>query len=236
MLTIRQSHIERFRQVCQGDYATEEELVQSVQGLWPGNDKTSAGKAWHALLASFADDSRGQDIPEPVNDDGIWMVCVPDIADDGRPTGKEWWFEADAAEQAASFVGPGLVEVPGERLFTVNTTSGVQEVLVTGTCDHILGKMIQDHKTTFSTPDARDHEASMQWRIYQLLHEADCVQYNLWAFSEPKETGYCHFKSRTSFRFWRYPSMEKDVQHWLARFVDWLYSKRLEKFLSTPEP
>lgn len=224
MLTIRQSLIEKYRQVCQTEWSTEEELVQAVMGQWPGNEKTSAGTAWHHLLASFTDEGRGQDIPEPCRNGDSWQVCVKD-------GNHNWWFDCDAAEQAAALVGPGLVELPGGRLFNVVTSRGSKMVMVTGTCDHISGKLIQDHKTTFSTPDPRNYESSLQWRIYALLFDADCFRYNLWHFADPTEQGYCRYKEVVRFNFWRYHDMEKDVQTWLTRLVEWLVVRELEKFL-----
>lgn len=207
MIRLRVSTLETFRRVVQTDYQPESELIETLRrGQWtdgPANWQMNAGTAWHAILANpirtqqieFGCDG----VPYTVHESGGFRFSGPDV------------------QAALRHVGPGLHEVPAGRTWDIDG----RQVRVTGTADHVRGLVVQDHKTKFSTPDARDYEASLQWRFYLLLQEAVVFRFNLFDFRDPDDTGLCELKEIVSFRFWPYVGMEADCRFWLREFLAW---------------
>ena len=87
-----------------------------------------------------------------------------------------------------------------------------------------IKKMIKPLGT--SAIDARDYEASLQWRFYLLIHEGACFRYNLFDFANPKE-GCCELRDIVSVRFWPYAGLESECRAWLKRFIEWAGDRRL---------
>jgi hypothetical protein len=210
MIVFRQSLLEQFRRVVSTEWADEVELLAAVRGQpLPPNWMMESGTEWHRLLAS--------EVP------GVVRYGRDHAAEPSR----QFQFNGATVLAARRFVGPGLVEVPGSRVFDL----GSQQVRVTGTCDHLRGLVVSDHKTCFSAPDARDYQLSLQWRVYLLIHHAQVFRYCLWHFAEPDSHGYCEFRDVVSFRFFAYPDMEQDVLRLVREFVLWAESRNVLDFL-----
>lgn len=160
----------------------------------------------------------------------------------GRPTGDEelaghvlsgaYSFARAAWAEARQLRGPGLCEVTARR--RIDTDVG--EVELKGTCDHIRGRAIRDAKAKFSSPDPRDYEASVQWRAYLWLFDADRFTYDLFAFRDPDEAGHCELRETVSFNLWRYPGLESDVRGWVQAFARWAADRGLLGYLDGSIP
>lgn len=216
MIRLRTSTLEAFRRVVETEYADEAELIESLKrGQWTEGTPSwqmQAGTAWHHVLQ------------HPLGTQQFDCYDgTPDITHEG-PFG----YRFGGADVAASLrhVGPGLCEVTGGRYFQ----AGGQRVLVEGTADHVHGLDLQDHKTKFSAPDARDYEPSLQWRFYLLIHQGAWLRYNLFDFSQPKE-GFCELRDIVSFSMWPYVGMEADCREWIGRFLDWASDRGLLPYL-----
>lgn len=212
MIRVRVSTLESFRRVVDTEYGDEAELIESVkrgQEGGPTNWKMEAGTAFHALLADpmVAEGCPGRD----------------ELIEEGQFSFLTW----DVAE-AQQHVGHGLYEIQARKAFLVNGKS--RPIEVRGAADWLRGLVIQGHKCKFSAPDARDYEASLQWRFYLLLHEARVFRYNLFSFKDPKE-GFCEMTGITSFKFWAYPNLETECREWLSRFVEWAEARHLVPYL-----
>ncbi len=206
-MKLRVSTLEAFRRVIQTEYGDEAELVDRIKrGQWAESEGTwqmSIGTAWHACL-----DGQGEQKGNLIHY-------------------GEYCFHEEALAQAKEHIGPGLREVTGSRAWNL----GLLNVVVEGTCDHINGLILQDHKTKFSTVDAKDYEPSLQWRFYLSIHGGIRFQYNLFSFRDPKNDGLCELTGINSFSFTPYPRMDADLTEWLYKFVDWAESRRLMRFL-----
>lgn len=221
MLTVRSSTIEAFRRTTL--YEGEGELIESIRrGQTDGgeeNEKMRAGTAWHrALRGETADHTL--DLGKDFN-----------IEDRHLEQFGDFQFRSIDIDQAIAYTGLGLCEVPARKVFSV----GGREVALYGTCDHVRGLVIADHKTRFSAPDPRDYEHSLQWRNYLLLHNAAVFIFHLWHMSEPDKNGLCILKDEESFKFWPYPGMRDDVCYWLHRFLLWCDGRRLTHYLERKE-
>lgn len=197
MIRLRVSTLEAFRRVVTSDYGSESELIETLR-----RGQWADGPATEIMRAGT-----------------VWHAALagPEYST------KEFFFFNDVVDQAREYTGPGICELTGWRTWTI----GDRLVQLEGTCDHIRGLVVTDHKTKFSTPDARDYEKSLQWRAYLLIHEAACFRYLLWHFADPTDAGYCELRGVTSFKFWPYPNMEAELVEWLGWFVDWVVSRGL---------
>lgn len=141
--------------------------------------------------------------------------------------GKRWEkynFDPSSIDWAQDYTGPGLLEQEARK-----TMLGVT---VKGTCDHLRGLCLQDHKAKFDTPSPSPYESSLQWRFYLWLFDCQKFTYNLWHFSgDPAETTELKLRDVLSFSFWRYAALEKDCESWLRRFLDWADAKGLMGYL-----
>lgn len=205
MIYVRRSFLEKFREVVEGDYVTEAELIDSIMGEDEVSWQMKAGTAWHAALESNAKCSH----------------------DGNRVHYGDFSFDAEQVERAMARVGPGRFEVPGCRQYT--TPRGV--VKLTARADHIAGLVCTDSKTCFSGPDARDYEQKLQWRVYMAVHGVTVFRYLLWDARQPDDAGFIDFKGVTEVRMYRYPEVEDDVRYWVERFADWARSRDLFPFL-----
>lgn len=160
---------------------------------------------------------------------GLWHVGKPteDEADLGyRVRSGDYIFDRGDIGWALGHVGPGACEVRGSKVY--ETRCG--PILITGTCDRILGRSIRDAKAKFTTPHAGDYDQSMQWRLYLELFGADQFTYDLFAFSQPKD-GFCALRDIISFNLFRYVGLEADCERWVRAFVDWAEGRGLMPFL-----
>ncbi len=215
MIQVRQSTVESFRRVRDGAYGSSE--TQLVAYIHAGetsepNRKMQCGTAWHSVLQNGPGHWCGDN----------WFEC------------NGFRFHKDAVAYAGHTIGPGLLEVPGSIRFR---TAG-EDVLLTGTCDHLHGRVIQDHKTKLDegTPqlDTEPYFDSFQWRIYMLIHDATCFRYNLWGFKD-KGTGEVDLVDYLSCKMWAYPRMKADVVELVEQFVEWARPNGLLQFLKPKE-
>lgn len=209
MIRLRVSTLESFRRVVDTEYGDEAELIASVkrgQEGGPTNWKMEAGTAFHVLLAD--------------------PMALEGVNQDEAIQEGDYAFLASDLDEAKQHVGHGLHEIQARKSFLVDG----RLVEVRGTADWLRGLVIQDHKCKFSAPDARDYEASLQWRFYLLLHEARVFRYNLFSFKDPKD-GFCEMTGITSFKFWAYPDLETECREWLSRFVEWAEARHLIPYL-----
>jgi len=208
MLRTRVTALESYRRVLQEEYAREDELIASIKGKpFEPNQYMLAGTAFHAILAD-PDKHREGD------------------KDGGYYTSKGWFFDEETTDVAVLHVGKGSCEVPGFKIF--QTSHG--PITVNGICDRINGKIIRDAKATWSTPDAKNYERSLQWKLYLQLFEADQFAYDIFAFSEPKD-GFCKLRDIVSFNLFRYPEIGADCERWVRDFVQWADDRHLLGYL-----
>ena len=188
MLKTRVSRLESFRRCVQTEYGNEAELIAAIQGKESPNWMMERGTEFHRLLAG----KKGK-------------------------RDLRYLFLASDVQSAGEYIGKGLHEVTGRRIFDL----GSESLEVRGTADWICGSVIQDAKTKTSSPDPRDYESSLQWRFYLAIHEADVFRYNLFYFTDPDERGWSRLQEVVSVNFWRYPSLEQDCREWCRRFLEW---------------
>lgn len=215
MLRTSATQLDSYRRLLTEEYMVESELVDAIKGIpCRETDLMQAGTAFHKVLADPI-----KHLQRHQRTDGMvvsWISC------DG------FTFDAERTMEAYEYVGPGLCEVKATEVW--QTPFGACTVVAQA--DHVNGRIIQDHKCKFSTPDARDYERALQWRVYAAVHGADVVRYNLWHFKEPNESNHCELKEWQSFRFFPYDGMIAECQWWLNSFLAWADSHKLLPYLN----
>lgn len=217
MLRISTTTLEQYRRLVATEWGDEAELIASIRGEpFKPSWQMEAGTAWHSVLEAPRSHERWDDATD--HESGAYYQS------------GDYTFNAAHVAKALEHIGRGLWEVKATR--------EIEGALIVAKADHVRGTLLQDNKTKFSTIDPRDYEPALQWRFYLLIHDAACLRYNLFAFSEPKD-GYCALRDIVSFKFWPYPALEADCRQWVRRFIDWADSRGLLGYLerqsSTPE-
>jgi len=117
---------------------------------------------------------------------------------------------------------------------------GNQEVRVTGRVDCLLGKRIDDHKTTGEFKPER-YLDSFQWRFYLDMFNADHFRWNvfvLWEMNQKDLPDCPDFEDGKEFLVaelhrldqYRYPEMTYDLHLLLYQFVDFAQVHLPERF------
>lgn len=247
MLRLSTTTLESFRRVIHTEYAQEEELVAQVRGEpFEATWQMQAGSAWDRAIsdqrietcvaktdpgnlflseedASTAAERTKSDqvVPFPCLACGQWHIGKPQRVRVGG-----YSFSDMAISRARLNIGRGIWQAKNTRQF--DTPFGPANIV--GVADHLRGLLVQENKAKFSTPDAKNYEASLQWRFYLMIFGAPCVRYNLFDFRDPKD-GYCELTNILSFRFWRYADLDADCHRWVNAFLQWASERGLLGFL-----
>ncbi len=252
MLRVSTTSLESFRRILHTDYGSEAELIASIKREpFVPSWQMDAGKAWHAVLEGAAechpmilerDALEPPDVPpQPPRKRLIYFeekaavaVAAEALAESLRIDALVkhyesggYYFDRNVVERARQIIGPGLWEQKETKQYRI----GRHDVNVVAQVDHKSGLVLQENKTKFSQPYARDYEESLQWRFYLEVHEALRCNYNLWHFAEPTSDGHCESKGMCSFTFWHYPGLERDCVRWLREFMAWAEGRELLEYL-----
>jgi hypothetical protein len=199
VIRISTTTLEEYRRLLETEYKTEQELIDSLKGVFIPTWQMQAGTAWDAL------------------------VLAPGLPpDSGVMQSGQFSFNASDVRLAKLHTGPGVTQVKLTK--TYKTRLG--PALVVAKVDHVHGRVITDVKAKFSTPDARDYESSLQWRFYLDIHEALAFRYLLCDFDDPKN-GKCALRDILTFRAWPFSGMGDECQCWVNEFVKWAAERDL---------
>jgi hypothetical protein len=66
-----------------------------------------------------------------------------------------------------------------------DTPSG--KVMLTGVADQVVGNMVCEFKTTYSSFSYDSYADSIQWKAYCNLFDVELIKYQVWQLSEPDE-------------------------------------------------
>lgn len=92
-------------------------------------------------------------------------------------------------------------------------------IIVTGKCDAIAGRVIDDHKTT-SQFDAQDHLDGWQHKFYMDIFEADVFRWHGWVMSAVGDGSDYNVREYHKLIQYRYPGMEEDCRGLAQEFRD----------------
>lgn len=141
--------LEKFRRYMDGvsSYDSEESLIDSLKGLFKGNDKTDFGGAYHQVIEGNCENFSGN-------------IYVKDR------NGKEYVFTPAQAAPALIYKRNHPAMVHEMNLHQVYETV-YGPLQVTARIDGIEGIIVRDIKTRFkSLQNDEDYRHSIQWKLY----------------------------------------------------------------------
>lgn len=109
----------------------------------------------------------------------------------------------------------------------IDTKHGV--VMFTGVADQIVGNVVHEFKTTYSSFSYDQYCESMQWRAYSYLFGVEKVQYQVWTLQEPKGAGeVIRVKDYNSMMMYTNSCTEYEFKSMLEKAVDLMYMLNLQ--------
>lgn len=200
--------IESFRLFLSADWMEEADLIKSIRGEFIQTKPMRMGTAFHSILEK----------PEAhVLALGDAYVC------DG------FTFPGEVVRPCLALIDhAGIFEVKATKLYRV---PGLAEpVTVVAKVDQLLGSRVIENKTKWSAFEFDRYAESYQWRFYADIFEPSCVTYNVFCLDE-NAAGEIVFKSADTFNLFRYPGLAADCHELLARFVEFVRERGLERYL-----
>lgn len=221
MKRISVTTLEKFRRFIDGvsSFDTEESLIESLKGLFKGNDKTDFGGAYHKVVEGEYQDYSGN----------IFVV------DSNK---KEYVFNPSQAAPALIFRRnhPSMVhEMDVRKIY--NTAYG--SIQVTGRIDGIEGAIVRDIKTRFRQMDDGEYRDSFQWRFYLEILDTDIFFYDVFEIKGferlPDKKPYImpdvQVIAHEALRCERYAGMELDVITLLNDFLQYIDNRQFSNLL-----
>lgn len=224
MYRISVSTLEKFRRCMDGVSArdTEEELLQTIKGVFEGNDMTRVGGAYHQIIEQQAIVAQGGLI--------------------GESDGHRIFFTAEQAEPAIEFKRAHISmihEIPGKKQYQTR----IGPVMVTFRLDGLEGLHVRDTKCKFGPLDMSEYADSYQWRYYLDGMALDLFYYDFFQFlgfnglegPMPYLLGGVMVAGAQSLELARYDRLHQDCEQLLEEFLDYIAFRKLFNFLKTTE-
>lgn len=191
----RVSNVARFREWEKSEDAETAELIADICGLSEPSQAMRAGTAFHSILERA---SCGEEIAE-AKCDGFTFIITDDIS-----------------------VAVGQIrELRASKTYIVDG----KPIVISGQLDAIVGKRIEDHKTT-ARFDADRYLDGWQWRLYLDIFGADVFRWNVFeidAVDAPPEGGIVYeVRALHMLHQYRYPEMGADCQALVERFASFV--------------
>ncbi len=199
---------------------TEAELIESIKGVFEGNDMTRVGGAYHKII----------ELEASIVEDGL-------LADDIL-------FTHEQAAPAIQFRGHHknmIPEVPVTKVY--ETRRG--PILASGRVDGLEGKQIRDTKCKFRPPDYQEYIDSYQWRFYVDMLGLDTFYYDFFEFKgfdslqgdRPFLLPGVTIQGHEPLQCVRYRHMAEDCRSMLNDFLEYIDNRNLWPLLKTvPDP
>lgn len=200
----------------------EHELLQSIKGIFEGNDMTQVGEAYHKIIEGEA----------LVMDNGLQV----ELQRDGRATAI--FFTPEQAEPALAFrdAHPTMIhEISIQKVY--QTKYG--PILVKGRLDGQEGLETEDKKCKFGQVNFQDYLDSYQWRFYLDILGTDSFYYDIFEVrgfdglngAQPYRLPGVTFHAHDRLQCFRYQYMGYDCLSLLNDFLDYVELRQLWQFL-----
>lgn len=214
MYRISVTTVEKFRRFTTeaSTFDTEAALIESLKGIFIGNDKTKFGAAFHKLI-----EEGGQ---------VTWLNKVPGYLVDSIFFTKE---QGDHAMLYRRMHPQMIHEINVSKIYHTRYFP----IQVTGRVDCTEGIAIRDAKAKFRNPgDFKEYAGSSQWKFYLDIMETDQFFYDLFevkGFDSLTRTPPYIIEpdisiiSHEPFPCIAYEDMQKDISVLLNEFIDYLH-------------
>lgn len=218
MYRISVTSLEKFRRYMNNvsDWDTEEALIETLKGLFTGNDKTKTGSAYHKII------------------EGDFSL----VKESGIVYADGFAFSMEQALPALNFRAEhmGMVhEIPVSKIYEV----GDINIQVSGRLDGVEGIEIRDTKTKYKTINFQEYMESCQWKFYLDMLQLDTFHYDVFEVkgfdSLPGTTPIflpgVQFMPCESITCYSYSSMEADCHRLLNDFMQYIDNRNFYHLL-----
>lgn len=216
MVRISVTTLEKFRRYLreESSFDSEESLIESIKGLFAGNDKTKFGHAYHSIIeGNFT-----------IEGDLI-------VAGDFK-------FNKAQAAPALKYRDEHPLMIHEMNVSKVFHT-GFGPIQVVGRIDGIEGMIVNDSKTKFRAPSVEEYLDSSQWRYY-----LDMLELNEFYFNLFEVKGFDQLPQYPPFQFsdieivahepihcLRYQHMHEELTSHLNLFLEYIHNRNLTNYL-----
>lgn len=196
-------------------FDTEESLIESLQGLFKGNDKTFFGEAYHSLLEGNYTNQAGQ-------------IHV-----------NEFIFTFEQAKPAIEYRKNHELLVSEMSISAIYKTKYFP-VQITGRIDGIEGMHVRDGKTKFRSFTAEEYMNSCQWKFYldilslrNFFYDIfEVVGFDTLPYNKPYYFGdTISVSDPVEIPCEAYENMHNDLVCLLNDFLDYIHNRNFIKFL-----
>lgn len=211
MYRISVTTLEKFRRftVEASPYDTEAALIETIKGIFLGNDKTRTGEAFHGLIeGEYSSEANGF-------------------------LSKGILFTPTQARPAFEFkkLHPSMIhEINVRKVYLIPG----HEIMITGRMDGLEGIQIRDTKTKFRSIDMQEYADSYQWRFYLDMVELDVFYYDVFevkGFEALPLRPDVQFCDPETLCLYRYDSMQEDCLTLLNDFMKYIHDRNFYHLL-----
>lgn len=236
---IRVTQLEKFRRyIEQSEYAnyeiTEQLVIESITGVFTGNEQTRIGTAFHSIVET------GKPKSEKVPSGERSFLYYGKEQKEPVPCGRK--FDIDGFDVILD-VNQYKVALDYRNEFPnayheIRLYKDFGCAVVTGCADIINGIEIRDIKTKYSYPSDSDYINSCQWKFYLELFNVDVFHFDLFVFDNYNKDKHGYDvrglpleRYSPAITCYRYDGMERDNRNLLRSFLEWAEYRDLVKYL-----
>ena len=221
MLNLRVTVLEKFRRFIDNvsEYETEESLMETLTGVFTGNEYTRIGTAFHKIVECGFEPNLeifGKDVCHVVVDNFGVLFNQSHI---------------DMALAYKESIKGCFHEIRANKVYSVNGTN----INISGGADVILGNQIRDIKTKYSyLKSIADYTDSFQWKLYCDIFELPEFYFDIFEFQgyNKEKNGYdvsgLTLKKHDPIPCLVYSTMQSDIQYLLTEFLAFIKFKNIE--------
>lgn len=216
MYRVSVTTLEKFRRYMAGtsSYDTEESLIESIKGIFLGNDKTIFGSAFHKIIEGEYERKANRVLADNVS----FTKVQAQVAFDYKKRHKLMVHEISIRKEFSTNYFP---------------------IQVSARVDGTEGLNVHDTKTKFRSIDLQEYADSCQWKFYLNMLEADAFYYDLFEVKGFVELGRLPYKipdeviiiPHEPFQCIRYESMNDEIHSLLNSFLDYLHNRNFVHLL-----
>jgi hypothetical protein len=211
MYRVSVTTIEKFRRFMAGasPFDTEEALLETIKGIFVGNDKTKVGSAYHKLIEGKFEKKNRLYVADGIS------------------------FTSDQAIPALKYSMDHRFVVNEVDQYKVYETNYFP-IQVSGRVDSIHGVFIRDAKARFRNVNVEDYYESFQWRFYLDMLDADTFFYDSFeikGFDALPMKDDVQIIAHEPFECIRYDRMQEDVVYLLNAFLEYLHFRNIVHLL-----
>lgn len=205
-MRISATTLESFRLFMQPeqDWMQEQELIDTINGIWKPNHKVSLGQAFGRVLEE------------------------PDRY--AAANGYRISANGETFEFANKVMQPCLSLVDRRGIFEAKAIKSYGDSDVVSKADHLLGAKLSEFKTTLSSFNADKYMDSCQWRFMADAFQPVSITYHVFCLSEATN-GVIELKSIETMTLYPYAKLHEDCAALVRQFADYVTARGLDGVL-----